>query len=198
MEAPPRVERDLLTAFRQSARRNPSVVGTNFGRFVLAPAAAVLLLVVGLTLYATLRPKPAITAQSESVRRENKSSEAVPDHQRSPAPFGGQDARVTRKRVRTAANHRRPADNLVARGNQAPEQVLQQLRVLPAEQFSLNGGSNVIRVNLPLSSLAAVGIPMYADLPDRQVTADVAVDPFGAIIAIRLVGIKSGEGILAN
>jgi hypothetical protein len=45
---------------------------------------------------------------------------------------------------------------------------------LPADQLlSLNGGSSVVRVNLPLSSLAAVGVPMVPDLPDRQVTADV-------------------------
>jgi hypothetical protein len=196
MQAPARVENNLLAAFRQSTTANRSLVGTSFGRFVLA-AAAVLLLVVGITLYATLRPKPAITAQRERVGRGHKGAEVIPQ-QRALAPFAGQAAQINRKRVRARANHARPADNLVARGNQASEQMLQQIRVLPGEQFSLNGGSNVIRVNLPLSSLATVGIPMYADLPDRQVTADVALDPFGAIIAIRLVGTKPGEGTLAN
>ena len=191
MEAPARVEKNLLGAFRQSTEPNASWMGRNFGRLVLASAAAVLVLLFAIGLYATLRPKPGMTAQGDSVRKENKSSEQALPKQRS--PVAGQAARAIPKRVRGSANHRRPGDNLMARGDPAAGHLTQPVRAL-----SLNGGSSVIRVNLPLSSLAAVGIPMYADLPDRQVTADVALDPFGAIIAIRLVGISPGEGALSN
>lgn len=201
MEAPARVEKNLLAAFRRSSLPNRWLMRTNLWRFVLASAAALVFLVSGITLYTTLRPKPPIAVQGESLRQENKGSEEVLRQQRSPVLSGAQSARTIGKRVRGGARHRRPSqpsDNLVARDNPASEQKIQQARVLPGEQLSLNGGSSVIRVNLPLSSLAAVGVPMVPDLPDRQVTADVALDPFGAIIAIRLVEVKPGEGSLAN
>jgi len=194
MEAPARVETNLLAAFRQSTTRNASFIGINLGKLLLAPAAALLLLVSAVTLYMTLRPR--IMVLRESIIRENKGSEQIVREQPSPVPSGVQPAATTRKRGRTGPNHTRPlrpADNLAARANLGPGQMTQQIRMPVGEQLALNGGSSVIRVNLPLSSLAAVGVPMYPDLPDRQVTADVAVDPFGAIIAIRLVGTKPGE-----
>lgn len=193
MEAPARAEKNLLGAFRQSTEPNAWWMRMNFGRLVLAPAVAVLLLVLGIGLYATLRPKPRITVQGDSVRRENKSSGEALAKQRLPVPFAGQEARAIPKRGPGGANHKRPGDNLMAHGDASAAQMTQ-----PARALSLNGGSSVVRVKVPLSSLAAVGIPMYADLPDRQVTADVALDPFGAIIAIRLVGISAGEGALSN
>jgi len=58
------------------------------------------------------------------------------------------------------------------------------------DELFLNGGSNVVRVTLPLSSLVAMGVPMYPDASDRRVTADVTRDPFGAVIAIHLVEVK--------
>lgn len=200
MEAPARLEANLLAAFRQSTPRKAAFIGTNLGRLLWASAAAFLLFVSGVTLYMTLKSKPRIVVQRESVRQENKSPGTVLQQQPSPRLPGGQAAVAAPEGGRAGANHRRPpraADNLVAR-NQVREKMMQQVRVPAGEQLSLNGGSNVIRVNLPFSSLAAVGVPMVPDLPDRQVTADVVVDPFGAIIAIRLVEMKPGEAGLAN
>jgi hypothetical protein len=55
------------------------------------------------------------------------------------------------------------------------------------DELSLNGGGNVVRVTLPVASLVAMGVPMYPEVSDRRVTADVTRDPFGAVIAIHLV-----------
>jgi hypothetical protein len=175
-------------------------MGTNLGRLLWASAAAFLLFVSGVTLYMTLRSKPRIVVQRDSVRRENKGSGTVLQQQPSLQLSGGQAAAAVPEGGRAGANHRRPprpADHLVAR-SQVRGNMMQQVPVPADEQLSLNGGSNVIRVNLPFSSLAAVGVPIVPDLPDRQVTADVVVDPFGAIIAIRLVEMKAGDAGLPN
>jgi hypothetical protein len=55
------------------------------------------------------------------------------------------------------------------------------------DELALNGGSNVVRVTLPLSSLVAMGVPVYPEMSDRRVTADVMMDPFGAVVAVRFV-----------
>jgi hypothetical protein len=198
MEAPAWVEANLRAAFRQEVpRQSASVIGTNAWRLVWASTAALLLLVSGVLLYTTLRPKPGI---SESVKPENKRPAQVVPQQSSPMFSVRRAAATVPQSGRSGAKHRRPPKsgaNLVAHTNLVPG-ATQPSPVLAGEQLALNGGSNVIRVNLPLSSLAAVGVPMIPDLPDRQVTADVAMDPFGAVIAIRLVEMKPGEGGLAN
>jgi hypothetical protein len=63
---------------------------------------------------------------------------------------------------------------------------------LPVNDFlSLNGGGSVVRVTLPLASLVAMGVPLYPEVSDRRITADVARDPFGAVVAIHLVETRS-------
>jgi hypothetical protein len=59
------------------------------------------------------------------------------------------------------------------------------------DDLSLNGGSNVVRMTLPLSSLVAMGVPVRPDVSERWVTADVMRDPFGAVVAIHIVEGKS-------
>ena len=199
--APNRVETNLLAAFRQSTKRDASFIATNPTRLFWVPAAAFLLLAFSITLYITLRTKPGFMLQHGSVRQADKGPEAVLRHQASPALSDRKTAEATSQSARAGAKPRRPlrpADNLAMQRNLLRRQTTQQVRTPADEQLSLNGGSTVFRVNLPLSSLGAVGVPMYPDLPDRQVTADVAVDPFGAIIAIRLVEMKPGKGGLAN
>jgi hypothetical protein len=55
------------------------------------------------------------------------------------------------------------------------------------DELSLNGGGSIVRVTLPLSGLVAMGIPVHPDASDPRVTADVMMDPFGAVVGIRLV-----------
>jgi len=197
MEAPGRVEGRLLAAFRQATPQRSALAGrANSWRPVWALVAALLLLASGLALYTTLKPKSGKMVERRSVQPENK----APMQQPSPLLSGHRAPADVPEGGHAGANQKRPlrpAVKLVARGNPAHRPTTPQVRVPADQQLSLNGGSNVIRVTLPLSSLAAVGVPMYPDLPDRQVTADVAMDPFGAIIAIRLVGTKPQEG-LAN
>jgi hypothetical protein len=69
---------------------------------------------------------------------------------------------------------------------------MQRPSVLPvSDELSLNGGGNVVRVTLPFSSLVVMGVPVRPDVSDRRVTADVMMDPFGAVVAIHLVEAKS-------
>jgi hypothetical protein len=59
---------------------------------------------------------------------------------------------------------------------------------IPASDvLSLNGGGSIVRVTLPFSSLIAMGVPVRPDLSDSRVTADVWMDPFGAVLGVRVV-----------
>jgi hypothetical protein len=75
----------------------------------------------------------------------------------------------------------------VAKVEKSRHERMRRFRLPGGDQLSLNGGSNVVRVRLPLSSLVAVGVPVSPDVSDRRVTADVMMDPFGAVVAIHLV-----------
>jgi hypothetical protein len=50
---------------------------------------------------------------------------------------------------------------------------------------------NVVRITLPSSALAALGIPVHPDLTGGRVVADVMMDSFGVVRSIRLVGSES-------
>jgi hypothetical protein len=50
----------------------------------------------------------------------------------------------------------------------------------------------IVRVELPVSSLPAYGLPIMPDTPRTPVTADVIVGQDGQPRAIRLVGYQTG------
>jgi hypothetical protein len=45
-------------------------------------------------------------------------------------------------------------------------------------------------VTVPLSSLVAMGVPVHPEVSDGRVTADVMMDPFGAVVAVHLVEVR--------
>jgi len=173
LQAPAAVDRNLLDAYRQqAARRRTSVGRASVWRFVWLSAAALVLLAAGLRLYSGFSTKLPVKSENKS-----KLEMQMPP---SPGPSAAakeafnENPDVSKRRVTQAD---KPISRRTVRNASMP----------PSDELSLNGGGSVVRVTLPFSSLTAMGLPVRPDLSDTRVTADVWIDPFGAVVGIRLV-----------
>jgi anti-sigma factor RsiW len=188
MEAPAAVEASLLAAFRREmARRDPSVPRIFLWKLVWGPAAALLLVVAGVVLYSLLRSRSPATVQIE-----RNHSEQLAQRQISPTiSVATGRAVVESRRPDTVHAVTRGSGVVSAKVHEPIHKGVGRRSPTPAaDELSLNGGSSVVRVTLPLSSLVAMGVPVHPDISDPRVTADVVMDPFGAVMAIRLVEAK--------
>jgi hypothetical protein len=184
IEVPATIESNLLDEFRQQeAWRAPYGPSTFRWRLVWGAAAA-LALVAALVFYAELRARPSVTvveARTEHSAQQSPSllhSGAGSDQRSIENHYSGAD-----RPGLASAN----TDRAATRTTRPEKPAWRESISPPRDEFSLNGGGNVVRVTLPLASLSAMGVPIYPELSDRRVTADVARDAFGAVIAIRLV-----------
>jgi hypothetical protein len=186
MEAPATIETNLLVEFRRRALPARSVPIT-FRRRLLWGSALVLALAAGLISYSALRARSLMTVQALRTERPAQQppaplySGASPDR----APIENQQPGTDRAPSASSKLERRTRPTIPARKESSLP-----VPVNPApvnDELSLNGGGSVVRVILPLASLVAMGVPMYPEMSGRGITADVARDPFGAVIAIHLV-----------
>jgi hypothetical protein len=180
VEVPPTIEASLLVEYRQRrASYDPSVSNIFSSRLIWGLAVA-LMLVASLVSYSVVRARSSTKAQA---------NKTVLPTQQPPSPIDS-NVSVNRSKI---VNHRdadRPelaSSKRPLRPKRSHERALAQFSAHGSDELSLNGGGNIIRVTLPLASLVAMGVPMYPEASDRRVTADVARDPFGAVIAIHLV-----------
>jgi hypothetical protein len=184
IEVPASIESSLLGEFRRRSTSRAIYLPSTFRwRLVLAVAAA-LVVVAGLVFYGSLRARTSMAAQAA---RTEHSVEQPPSEPRSGA---GSEQGLIDKQHPSAD---RPGLVSVNTGRatkldrRSQKQATREPVSSVENELSLNGGGNVVRVTLPVASLVAMGVPMNPELSDRRVTADVARDPFGAVIAIRLV-----------
>jgi hypothetical protein len=189
MEAPPAVEMNLVAKFHKGiTARTPSVATTFPWRWVWGPAAVLLLVAAGFVLYSTLKPRSPIAVHTGGGEQEHLAQRQL-SRVPSGATAGGigiEDHLSNADRIVTAS----PGGNVAKVGKPGHEQ-MRRFPLPVGDQLSLNGGSRVVRVRLSLSSLVAVGVPVSPDVSDRRVTADVMMDPFGAVVAIRLVQVET-------
>jgi len=181
MEAPATIEANLLVEFR---RRAPSArfAPITFRRGLLWGSAFVLAVTAGLISYSALRARSFMTDRAVRTERSVPQppsplySSASPDR----PPIEKQLADKDRPPSASSKLEHRTRPDIPARKESA-------LRLRVNDERSLNGGGSVVRVTLPLASLVAMGVPTYPEMSDRRITADVARDPFGAVIAIHIV-----------
>jgi hypothetical protein len=188
MEAPAIVETNLLTTFRRDITARRQTVAKAFPwKLLLGSAATLLLVASGVMLYSALKPRSAVTAKA--ARRDVKSLDQSPRVSSATAAD-----RTIVKGPRSRADHatNKKFTSSSATLGKPMQEPMRRPTVLPVrDELSLNGGGNVIRVTLPFSSLIVMGVPVRPDVSDRRVTADVMMDPFGAVVAIHLVEAKS-------
>jgi hypothetical protein len=189
IEAPAEIETNLLLEFRRRRARQVQSVPHNLRWNLRWASGVVLSLVLGFIVYS------AFSTRSSSTRA--KGVKVEPDTRQSLLlPHSSESFNQPLLQQHPARRDRGGSENpkLVAqvKASKWTHKEAQENPSLPtADEFSLNGGGNVVRVTLPLASLAAMGVPIYPDVPDRRVTADVARDPFGAVVAVRLIETRS-------
>jgi hypothetical protein len=165
-------------------------------RLVWGSAAALGLVAVVVMLYSALSLRdPAVRSNGTDSYGRSGGEHAVQER----LPTISSDSGATPDRLNAEGDRssaKRPAaggsGRAVAKLDRPPQvQGEQSSSMLARDDWSLNGGGSIVRVTLPLSSLVAMGVPVDPDVSDPRVTADVVMDPFGAVMAIRLVEAKT-------
>jgi len=185
VEAPTRIESKLLVEFRRrTSLQSPITI-----RWRLSWASAIALtLIAGFVFYFVHGARSPITVQTHIPRHLAYQPPSPPLH-----PSAGLDRTLIGNhqegadRPRSTSLKRKPQTNLTRKQH---DRVWPEALWLTRDELSLNGGGDVVRVSLPLSSLVAIGVPIYPEVSDRRVIADVTRDPFGAVISIHLVESK--------
>jgi len=192
MEAPATIETSLLAAFRERTRSQGSLdTGVSRWRVAWVPAAALLIVAVVVALYsASSLRKPS--AHKIGPEAGGRIEAEYPVQQSRTIASGSVVTPKGRESVRNRSNAERTAPTGSIRVAGKVNQPMRAGRTQGAsmavgDDLALNGGSSIVRVTLPLSCLVAMGIPVHPDASDPRVTADVMMDPFGAVVGIRLV-----------
>lgn len=184
-QASPAVENNLLEAFRRETSKRHRSLHMVFGwRLACISTAALALIVAGVFLYARLRPNSLVTDQG------NGAGHPVQILTPSVPRFSDSRAEAFDKQP-SAENDRRRSAQTIAKMSKAIAESSARHMAIPAADLSLNGGGSVVRVTLPLSSLLAMGVPVHPETTDPRVMADVTLDPFGAVVGVRLVDEES-------
>lgn len=184
IEAPPSVEKELLQAFRESAARQHFATRVAFSwKPVWLAVATVALVVTSILSYMKVRPDSVLTGKTDRSGSERViSTRSLPVISSAAAPETDQDRKPSPENPRTTPKRRRGRlDSGIREASGVPR------LVQASDALSLNGGGSVVRVTVPVSSLAAMGVPVRPDLSENRVTADVWIDPFGAVVRVRLV-----------
>lgn len=196
--APPRVEENLLAALRENkeaARPEPR----RFSRRVVAAAAAVILAAVVLVVALTLEKSPAPTqavGPAEVKPAEPKIAGAPerlesvlkPDQKQVEQAENDSPPRINnRRRARTV--NRKP-DSRPDRFSGAPratEIATDFIPLVQGESLSRMDGGQIVRVEMPRSTLLAYGLPMNMERADERIKADLVIGNDGLARAIRFV-----------
>jgi hypothetical protein len=212
LEAPARIEGELLATFRKQkfAEPRPSA-NRNWRYWATAIAAAVLLAVVSIVAM-SMRPRPmqraaegtyippfrpGIAAAIKGAETPATVSDAKPalspkqgDRLASYKPRRNANPLTARSKPSEKAPDNESlvvdSDSIVA-ANYENEIATDFMPVGYASPMSLQDGGQVMRVELPRSALAGLGLPVNMDRVNERVKADVLVGPDGQARAIRFV-----------
>jgi hypothetical protein len=139
----------------------------------LRPVAALLVIVLGLVYLSTWRAKPDL---AQKVGHSSLKGGSAEPNQIVATASPSQHEHSGTFRTGKPKSGRGPA---------------QPLRLPAPDEISQGIDGSIVRITLPSSALAALGISVHPDLVDRTVTADVMMDSFGVVRVIRLVGSES-------
>lgn len=216
LEAPARIEGELLAAFRnqkvtaQFTRQGRSA-NRNWRYWATAVAAAVLLAIIGVAAM-SMRPRSTpIAAEGPYIPSLRPAIASVNPGSKSPSDVGekGSATLPTQRATLAQVKPRRHVNSLGARSNSANSQSDKDALVVDSDStvaanyeneiatdfmpvgyaspMSLQDGGQVMRVELPRSALAGFGLPVNMDRVNERVKADVLVGTDGQARAIRFV-----------
>ena len=179
-DAPPEIEQKLREAFRARAVVVPMPARRRYtGYWVAAGIAAVLLIAVSVIALRsrTDPPKPEKAQQTEQPRIKEEEPRPVFETPKV------EEVVAQKPRRRTV---RRPANSAIA--NHVNREIATDFMPLGyLNPATLQDGGQIIRVELPRSSLANFGLPVNMNRYHEKVKADVLLGADGLAHAIRFV-----------
>ena len=196
-EIPARLETALLTAFRQRAAA-PNIAPAASGRRRWLLVAAMALITFGLSLagWIALRPEreaatagptsggvaptPTVSATPEKSSQPPPPQVVAVQHPGRPIPASIMERR--QKRLALAGVNRRSASDDIPR-----EFVTRFFPIMQGSELIPLESGQIVRVRMPRSNLATLGIPFNQERASETIRADVLVSNDGLARAIRLV-----------
>lgn len=179
-DAPPEIEQKLREAFRARSVVVPMPVRRRYtGYWVAAGIAAVLLIAVSVIALRsrTDQPKPVNAQQTEQPRIKQEEPRPVLETPKV------EEVIVQKPRRRAV---RRPANSAIA--NHVNREIATDFMPLGyLNPATLQDGGQIIRVELPRSSLVNFGLPVNMNRYHEKVKADVLLGADGLAHAIRFV-----------
>ena len=177
LNAPPEIEQKLREAFRA---QTATAASHSYGRYWLVAVAAMILIVISVIALRSRNepPKPTI-AQQPQIKEQPAIVEEPRVDQLQP-----KQQQIAQKPRRPAA--RRSQNNEVA--NHVNREIATDF--MPLGYFNastLQDGGQIVRVELPRSTLVSFGLPVNMDRYHEKVKADVFIGVDGLAHAIRFV-----------
>lgn len=211
-EAPARIEGELLAAFRKDKLAQPGR-STNYAwRYWATAAAAVLLIVIGIAALSMRSILLPVAAENPDTPTSQPKIAASTNNPVEPVVSVDQPKRapLTVEGIAPGRDLKRHARSLLARSNSADKRNEREglaadsdstvaanyggneiatdfMPVGYANPMDLQDGGQVMRVELPRSTLAGFGLPVNMERVNERVKADVLVGPDGQARAIRFV-----------
>jgi hypothetical protein len=206
LEAPPAVEANLLNAFRQAKVVVPIVPVREPRRYWVAAVAALLLVVFGLLAARTQfqgKPAPLEAVNNSEVPKNQTApidnSQGIVAVKSEPAPIAVKAKAVYQSKETPRRNRTVAPDQLQARAasnrnkkdvesNHASNEVATEFMPLSYVNVqALQDGGQIVRVELPRTTLATFGLPVNMDRYNEKVKADILLGMDGMAHAIRFV-----------
>jgi len=203
LQASPSVEERLLASFRQAGVVVPLAPGRNYRRYWLTAVAAILLIVFGLVAvvwrgsnkpkndFAGRQPAVAAPKQIKSDNDEKNVATSQDNAVNSPKQTKLKPNRNPRELQAKASRVNKP-ENAVA--NHASNEVATDFLPLGyLNPASLQDGGQIVRVEVPRTTMASFGFPVNMDRYNERVKADVLLGIDGVPHAIRFVQEKRSQ-----
>jgi hypothetical protein len=192
LEAGPRVEAHLLTAYRNRIGFKPALVHSQRSLYWVGAAAAVVLVVFGVVAMRGRVASPPRQAAREIVKPLESPKSPAPKSQtasfsaRGDTPPRPLPNRKPRRGTTSKASSQSTAAAVTPDLNNN-EIATDFFPVGDASALNLQDGGQLVRVELPRSALARFGLPVNMERANQRVKADVLFSADGLARAIRFV-----------
>jgi cytochrome c-type biogenesis protein CcmH/NrfF len=192
LEAGPRVEAQLLAAYRNRIDFKPALVHSRRWLYWVGAAAAVVLLVFGVV---AMRARVASPPRQEAraIVKPLESPKSPSDNDQFASLSAPRDTRTATlrntkpRRVTTSKPSSQSTGAPVGAGSNNNEIATDFFPVGDGSALNMQDGGQLVRVELPRSALARFGLPVNMERANQRVKADVLFSADGLARAIRFV-----------
>jgi hypothetical protein len=197
LEVPASIEARLLSAFRQPKVVVPLHAARDHRRYWVAAVAALLLIVfsvVAVRLRSAQTPKQQFLGKQDSPKDQpvepNKSVPAptvVQNAPKTPQPNQRPRRHIAGSQLQARATSARNKNNNEVANHASNEVATEFMPLGYLNVAALQDGGQIVRVELPRTTLASFGLPVNMDRYNEKVKADILLGVDGMAHAIRFV-----------